>query len=210
MQTVIDIKKQKTAIDIKKPLYNNPFHFEGKWEAGEESVVSLPSLPNQTNKWNFHSETKIARALLYKRSRWNNKERRVSEVIALLDSTNNTRNENQRAFESIKERLVAISKEEEEEDFTYKSSERALDLVSKLIKIGYLLSSGQIIKPLIAVDGQGGLKFDWRTPDKEVRLFIPARDTRTPYLYYREGTEDNIINNPDGKTLANWLTWLNE
>jgi hypothetical protein len=197
-----------TVIDRKKHSHNNPFHLEGEWKAEEEAAAVLPHpVPAETHIWAIHLDSVIARTQLDK-TRLKRREAR-NELIALFRNTK-IYFERLRAFQSIKERLVVISEEEDEEDFTYKSSEYALDLVSKIIMTGYLLSSGQIIKPLIAVDGQGGLKFDWRAPDKEVRLFIPARDNRTPYLYYREGKEDNIINNPDGKTLANWLTWLNE
>lgn len=130
------------------------------------------------------------------------------EISYPPDNSSSTLDEREQAFESIKERLSIISSEEDEEDFTYKPSELALELVSKLVKLGYLLSSGKIVRPLIAADGQGGLKFDWRTPEKEIRLFIPAKNNRTPYLYHREGVEDDIVNDPSGDILAFWLTWL--
>jgi hypothetical protein len=158
----------------------------------------------QGNEWTFHLESNLTRTPMNKRQK-----RKVGEVIDIINIINPL-NERKRAFENIKERIAVISEEEDEEDFTYKSSDYALYLVFSIIKKGYLLSRGQIIKPLIAVDGQGGLKFDWRAPNKEVRLFIPTSDARTPYLYYREGANDDIINAPDGETLAKWLTWLAE
>ena len=121
--------------------------------------------------------------------------------------TNTTIDDRIESFIEIIQRIRNLPfEEEDEEDFTYKTDNEVFDFVDSVVRFGYVLSSGEIPRPLIAVDGNGGLKLDWRTPDKEVRLSIPANDV--PYLYFRNG-KDGIIESVDEQTLAKWLSWLN-
>jgi hypothetical protein len=60
-----------------------------------------------------------------------------------------------------------------------------------------------------------GIRINWATEGRSVRLISPATEEQPPYLYHEEidnGRAKNfeIIGPATGAILYNWLKWLNE
>lgn len=109
---------------------------------------------------------------------------------------------------NVRERVLQLKDEAPEDDFIYAPTKKALERFERLVTFGYALSSGEVVRPLISPDGQGGLVLEWRKLPKEVKLIIPAKFENKPYLYYENGDIYDVIENIKSDVLAQKLTWL--
>jgi len=112
-------------------------------------------------------------------------------------------------FKQVYADLIALQREEDEDDYIYKPTNYAFGTAERLLLIAYLSVNSDIPRPAITPDGEGGLRLEWRVPDREVRLICPAQPHRQPYIYYEADDNYKVVENVEGKTLAFWLTWLN-
>ena len=111
-------------------------------------------------------------------------------------------------FKVVENRLKEIETYTRQEDFSCETSDFAKQIVNSIVREAYKQTPNIVVAPVVAADGIGGLKFDWRKNDKEVRISIPANPNSPTYIYFR-GETDDIIDNPSSQILSEKLAWLN-
>lgn len=105
--------------------------------------------------------------------------------------------------------LIALRSEEDEEDYIYKPTDYAFNTAVELLRVAYLGAGGDISRPAVTPDGEGGIRIEWRHLEREVRLICPAQSNQQPYIYFEVGDNFKIVEDVNGNALASWLSWLN-
>ena len=106
--------------------------------------------------------------------------------------------------------LRDLLKEEEEDDYgilkpTYHAFATALNLVmeiSMFIHAGYPFAA-------VSTDSEGGIRIEWVKGRGEIRLIIPASNSKPPYIYYEFDDKYGVDRNANAVNLLRWLNRLN-
>lgn len=116
-----------------------------------------------------------------------------------------------RAETNISAMLTSIreimSEELEECDIRRPTPHSLLRVLSILLPANQMML-GELPRGAVASDTEGGIRIEWRSGEKEVRLVVSDAERQESYIYYEEGDEYDIETNPESGTLANWLRWL--
>lgn len=113
------------------------------------------------------------------------------------------------ALKEIRRRTGELARHPKEEGFHFAPSAKAMQEFSDIVAAAYLGLIGNVVVPLIASDGNGGLKFDWRKSfDAEVRLYLSGINGRQSYLYYKIDGDEEVIYDPNREVLAKYLNRL--
>ena len=136
---------------------------------------------------------------------------RISDFTA-INSQDSTLKNRLEGLRQILERILILINEEPEDDFVYDPKEIVFKQFKDIVKSAYfLVNDSPIVKPIIAPDGIGGLKFDWRKSfTNEVRLYISPAENRPSYIYFKLGEKDGVIQNPTAEHLALYLKKMND
>ena len=57
-------------------------------------------------------------------------------------------------------------------------------------------------------DGDGGIRVEWESRTRQIRLFIHASEEREDYVYWQDGNEYSIDTPVTASALAKWQEWL--
>jgi hypothetical protein len=106
-------------------------------------------------------------------------------------------------------RLVSLLEEEETDDYgvlrpTLFAFVTALELI---VGASLQLLSG-LPRATPCTDEQGGIRFEWSRPARQVGLVVPAHQGGRMYVYHADGDERGLAEQVSASTLANWLRWL--
>jgi len=106
-------------------------------------------------------------------------------------------------------RLVSLLDEEETDDYgtlrpTLFAFITALELI---VGASSDLLSG-LPRATLCTNEQGGIRFEWSRPDRQIGLVVPAHQGGRTYIYHAYGDEDGLEDHVSASTLADWLRWL--
>lgn len=63
-------------------------------------------------------------------------------------------------------------------------------------------------RPMLYPDGDGGLRLEWESGDRQIRLAIHRENGTHDYLYHQEGSQYALETPLTPTLLAGWLRWL--
>ncbi|MDQ2730908.1 MAG: hypothetical protein M3Y56_04555 [Armatimonadota bacterium] len=104
------------------------------------------------------------------------------------------------------DRLLDLLRIEDEEE---RPSSHAFTTASSLMTSARLLLKTGYPRAVLSADGDGGIRIEWVSGEREVRLIIPANEHSKGYIYHQQG-ENPVVDPtpPTGTTLAKWLQRL--
>jgi hypothetical protein len=106
-------------------------------------------------------------------------------------------------------RLVSLLDEEETDDYgILRPTLFAFITALELIAGASLLMSSGLPRATPCTDEQGGIRFEWSRPAREVGLVVPAHQGGRMYIYHAHEDKHELEDQVSASTLANWLRWL--
>ncbi len=110
----------------------------------------------------------------------------------------------------IRNKIDRLANRQPDEDgFVNAPTTDARTEIMKLLLGAYQSLVAEVPVPIVAPDGSGGLKLDWRRSScREVRLYAPADASRTSYLYLRLNADSQFIDTPSSNDLRGYLEML--
>lgn len=113
------------------------------------------------------------------------------------------------SFRVIHDRLLHLLQEEgneEDQDFpTAYAYDTALTLL-----LDTQLEMSELPRPSVTADETGGIRLQWISPERQVRLIVPADGSGREYVYFEAGESYDLENNPTPSVLAQRLRWFME
>ncbi|HZI19951.1 MAG TPA: hypothetical protein VEY09_15310 [Pyrinomonadaceae bacterium] len=101
--------------------------------------------------------------------------------------------------------LEVMLYEEDEPDFRHSLTRHAYDIACQVIKDAYTHYIGSAPIPTIAPDGDGGVRIEWQSNRRVVRLIVPDSDNEESYVYSKGGGPSDIDEPASGLALARRL-----
>lgn len=110
-------------------------------------------------------------------------------------------------FRVIHARLLDLLQADEEEVEQAFPSSHAFNTALSLL-LGARLRLGDLPRANVTADEAGGVRVQWMSPERQVRLIVPAEDGGRLYLYSEAGSEYALEDNPSHTYLAERLRWF--
>jgi hypothetical protein len=107
--------------------------------------------------------------------------------------------------EPILRELEAMLAEQDEPDFRHRPSDYAYDTARQIIRSAYTHHVASAPKPTLAPDGDGGLRIEWQSGRRIVRLIIPHSQNEEGYVYSRRDGPSEIDEPATDEALARRL-----
>ena len=106
-------------------------------------------------------------------------------------------------------RLVSLLEEEELDDYgVLRPTLFAFITALELIASASLQMATALPRATPCTDDQGGLRFEWSRPARQVVLVVPPHPGGRMYLYHAQGDEHGLEDQVSASTLAHWLRRL--
>lgn len=119
----------------------------------------------------------------------------------------NTALESSEGFRVIHARLLDLLRADEEEEEQAFPSSHAFNTALSLL-LGTWLRLGDLPRANVTADEAGGVRVQWMSPERQVRLVVPAEDGGRLYLYFETGSEYALEDDPSPTYLAERLRWF--
>lgn len=129
------------------------------------------------------------------------KQNQISSSLTVSDSF---RERNRQIIES---KLQALFNEDYDEDLLAPSNIVFASVKTILLKVNDFLGYEMIVPSFIIPDGEGGIKIEWRSNSKHLRILLSERKI---YLYFEHNSEYDGITNFSAEQLIEKLRWLNQ
>lgn len=92
----------------------------------------------------------------------------------------------------VTQELEAMLAEQDEPDFRHRPSDDAYEAARRLIEAAYTHDVGSAPMPTFAPDGSGGLRIEWRSGRRIVRLIVPNGQNEDSYVYSRRDGRSEV------------------
>lgn len=105
-------------------------------------------------------------------------------------------------------RLINLIRDDEYDEDYLPPTRFAFNRAQLLLDSARPLLQGNVPLGSLAADGAGGIRIDWLSVDKEVRLVLPGKEQGRQYIYHQQGEEYAAEHTVNAEFLAYWLNWL--
>ncbi len=130
------------------------------------------------------------------------------ETAGLYESSNlNTALESSSGFRLIHARLLDLLQEDEDEEEQTFPSNYAFNTALALL-LDARLHVSDLPRANVTADETGGIRLQWISPKRQVRLVVPAENGGRQYLYFETEEDYNLEDNPSPTHLAERLRWF--
>lgn len=106
----------------------------------------------------------------------------------------------------IESKLNRLFDEDFDEDFLPPTDEIFKAIKEVLISVNDFLGYEMTIPSFIVADGEGGIRIEWKSNDKQLRLVMSQKIL---YLYFEDSGSYDGITNFNAEQLVEKLRWLN-
>jgi len=110
-------------------------------------------------------------------------------------------------FRVIHTRLLGLLQEDEDEDEQTSPSSYALNTTLALL-LGALPQMKDLPRANVTADETGGVRVQWISPERQVRLVVPVEKGGRQYLYFETEKDYDLEDNPNSTRLAERLMWF--
>lgn len=112
-------------------------------------------------------------------------------------------------FRMIHSRLLhLLDRDDEEEDQVMPTSHACNTALSLLLDTQTHLND--LPRANVTIDETGGIRVQWISPERQVRLAIPAHNEGRQYVYFETASDYDLEDNPSPAALAQHLRWFLE
>lgn len=112
-------------------------------------------------------------------------------------------------FRVIHSRLLHLLERDDEEEDQVMPTSHAYNMALSL-----LLDTQKLFQDMppanVTADETGGIRVQWISPERQVRLVIPAQSEGRQYVYFEASNDYNLEDNPSPAALAKQLRWFLE
>lgn len=105
-------------------------------------------------------------------------------------------------------RLSALLQDDEYDEDYLPPTRSAFNLARQFIFGVRPLLHGNVPAGSLSADGAGGIRVDWQSGEREVRLVLPGKKGGRMYIYHQQSEEYAAEYTVSAETLAHWLNWL--
>ena len=119
----------------------------------------------------------------------------------------NTALETSNNFRLIHARLLNLLQEDEDEEDQTFPSNYAFNTALTLL-LDARLHVSDLPRANVTADETGGIRVQWISPERQVRLVVPAENSGRQYLYFETEKDYDLEDNPSPKHLAERLRWF--
>ena len=116
----------------------------------------------------------------------------------------NTALESSEGFRIVHARLLDLLRADEEEEQQSFPNSHAFNAALALL-LGARLHLGDLPRANVTADEAGGVRVQWISPERQVRLVVPAEDGGRLYLYFEADRGHGLEDDPSPASLAQAL-----
>lgn len=125
------------------------------------------------------------------------------ERVAQEESSNLTH------WQNLLDELNSLKNDEYDEEFLA-PTKYAYDLAQSFLDDAFRLYERGLPTPNIIPNGEGGIRLEWISDSRELRLICPSQNDKPAYIYYQEGNEYSVETDATPSMLITRLDWLTE